>query len=111
MKLDGDVSFVKSYMGALASLLVTLTILGFTYTKLITIANKNDVDIMSALIDGRIDYNTRFDAENDGFFIAAALTEYDTNTEVIEEARYGELVIEHHGWGYEDNIAVEERQI
>ena len=28
-----------------------------------------------------------------------ALTEYDDNREVIEEERYGELIIEHYGWG------------
>ena len=33
--------------------------------------------------------------------MAAALTEYDSNPEVIEEARYGELVFEYYGWGHE----------
>ena len=28
-----------------------------------------------------------------------ALTEYDDNREVVEEERYGELIIEHYGWG------------
>ena len=36
--------------------------------------------------------------------MAAALTVYDDNTEVIEEAKYGELVIEHYGWGYGDGL-------
>ena len=31
--------------------------------------------------------------------MAAALTEYDSNTEIVELEEYGELVIEHHGWG------------
>ena len=31
--------------------------------------------------------------------MAAALTEYDETTEVIEEAKYGKLVFEHYGWG------------
>ena len=34
----------------------------------------------------------------DALFIAAALIEYNTDTEPIEEARYGELTIEHLGW-------------
>ena len=38
-------------------------------------------------------------------FIAAALTEYDSNTERIEvPEKYGELVIEHYGWGYDDGV-------
>lgn len=35
--------------------------------------------------------------------MAAALSEYDNNPEIIEEARYGELVFEYYGWGYEAN--------
>ena len=36
-------------------------------------------------------------------FVAAALTEYSSNTEIIEEAKYGELFIEHYGWGNDDS--------
>ena len=36
--------------------------------------------------------------------MAAALTEYDSNSEIIEEARYGELVFEYYGWGNEAEI-------
>ena len=38
-----------------------------------------------------------FDAEK-GLFLAAALTRYDSNKTVTEEARYGELTFEHNGW-------------
>ena len=38
----------------------------------------------------------------EGFFVAAALTAYDSETEPIEIPElYGELVIEHYGWGNE----------
>ena len=38
----------------------------------------------------------------EGFFVAAAITAYDSETESIEvPERYGELVIEHYGWGNE----------
>ena len=33
--------------------------------------------------------------------MAAALSEYDNNPEIIEEAKYGELTYEYYGWGYE----------
>lgn len=36
--------------------------------------------------------------------MAAALTEYDSNPEVIEDARYGELVIQHFGWDAVDDV-------
>jgi hypothetical protein len=38
--------------------------------------------------------------------VAAAITEYDSNTESVEEARYGELIIEHYGWGYAEELGV-----
>lgn len=44
-------------------------------------------------------YNDTF-TSNEGLYIAAALSEYDSVTEMIEKPEYGELVIEHYGWGY-----------
>ena len=38
----------------------------------------------------------------EGFFVAAAITAYDSVEESIEiPDKYGELVIEHYGWGNE----------
>ena len=72
----------------------------FLYTKVLTWRGKKDVDIMSALVENEFDYEKRFDTES-GFFVAAALTEYDSNTEIIEKPEYGELIVEHYGWGYD----------
>ena len=110
MKLDGAKVDQKSYMGAVLTILLYLTTLLFTYTKFKTLHEKNDVDIMSALIEGAIDHTEKFTSEN-GFFVAAALTEYDSNTEIIEEEKYGELIIEHFGWGYEEGIGSGSNQI
>ena len=44
-------------------------------------------------------------------YVAAALTEYDGNTEVIEDARYGTLQIEHYGWGYEGELGSREKSL
>ena len=44
----------------------------------------------------------KFDSDQ-GFFITTAITEYDTNTEIIEQPEvYGELFFEHYGWDFED---------
>ena len=75
----------------------------FIYTKMLTWHGKKDVDIMSALLENEINYIERFNTEK-GFFIAAAITEYDSNTEIIEKPEYGELILEHYGWGYSDGI-------
>ena len=58
---------------------------------------------MSALEESAISPDYKFGAD-DGFFVAAALTAYDSNEEITEEERYGELVIEHYGWGYDEKF-------
>ena len=87
-------------MGSFLTCLVAITTFMFFYTKTVTIVEKQDVDIMSALIDNNIDDDFRFTANN-GFFISAALTRYNSNTTLTEEPRYGELAIEYFGWGYD----------
>ena len=58
---------------------------------------------MGAVVENAFDYTDKFSAAQ-GLFIAAAITEYDSNTKVLEEAKYGELVIKHLGWGESDEI-------
>ena len=94
----------KSYMGACLTFLTVFVTCGFLYTKIQTLNKKHDVDIMGALLERAVPYTEPFNAINDGFFLAAALTDYDTNEEIVEEDRYGELFIEHYGWGYSDGI-------
>ena len=55
-------------------------------------------------IEDYFDFNHKFGAA-DGLFLAAALTEYDGNTESIEDERYGKLIIEQYGWGYNGETA------
>ena len=100
MKLDGSQIWQQSYMGAFFTVLMWLVVATFIYTKAITVILKDEVDIMSALVEYGLDHNYRFSTDQ-GFFVAAALTEYDSNTEIIEvPEKYGELVIEHHGWDF-----------
>ena len=82
------------------TLIIAAGTIFFLYAKAITLLTRGDVDIFTAEREDGIDYNYKFSAEKDGFFVAAALTEYNSNTTVTEEARYGELIIEHYGWGY-----------
>ena len=71
--------------------------------ELLTIIYKHEVDIMSALQQNALTYDDKFEAK-DGFFIAAALTRFDSEQEIIEDWRYGELVISRFGWGYDEAI-------
>ena len=94
-------------MGACLSTFSFLVTTVFLYSKVMVQHTESDITVMMNQLDGAISQDFRFTADDHGFFVAAALTEYESNTEVIEEARYGELVFEHYGWGYDENdIAV-----
>ena len=90
-------------MGTFLTIILALLIFMFFYAKLLVIINKNETDIMTAVKEDGLTQDDKFNASN-GLFIAAALTEYDSNPEIIEDWRYGELVISTYGWGYEDEI-------
>ena len=65
----------------------------------------NDVTIIGNITEDAFTYEDTFTAD-DGLFLAAALTEYNKETEIIEDRKYGELVIEHYGWGYSGELGV-----
>ena len=105
MKLDEDKEKNYSFMGMLLSFIFLATLSVFTYSKSLAWQEKQDVDVMGAIVENAFDYSDKFSAE-EGLFIAAAITEYDSNTERLEEAKYGELVIKHLGWGQSDEIGI-----
>ena len=105
MKLDGPIAAHKSYMGASLSLLLEMILLMYFVTKIISIYAKWEVDIMSVKLENALTFDDKFDSSN-GLFIAAALTEYDDNPEVIEvPEKYGELVVNHYRWGHSDSLS------
>ena len=91
-------------MGAFLSIIVLLVSSFFLYSKAMVLYKVSDVTIMMRQLEGALTYNDKFTAEN-GLFLAAALTEYDSNTELLEEERYGELVISKYGWGNDENFS------
>lgn len=100
---DGD-DQLRSYCGAfLAFILLALTWI-FAYSKAMVLYKGTDITIMGNEAEGAYTYDDTFTAD-DGLFLAAALTKYDSNTTVTEEKRYGELIIEHYGWGNGDGIS------
>jgi len=97
-------------MGAFLSFLVFGMTAVFLYSKVMVLFKQTDVTIMMNLMEGSLTFDDTFTAE-DGFFLAAALTAYDGETEIIEDEKYGELIIEHYGWGYSDGIGSGSRKI
>ena len=92
-----------SYMGALCSVIFITISMIFLYSKILVLINVSRIIIMSNYLVGALTYEDKFSGD-DGFYVAAALTEYDNETEPIDDPRYGELVIEYYGWGYEGEL-------
>ena len=93
----------RSYLGAFLTVLTMITTGIFMYSKAMVLYHESDVTIYMSYLEGALTYEDTFSVD-DGLFVAAALTEYDSNKEIIEEERYGELIIEHYGWGYSDTF-------
>ena len=106
MKLDNAQGLLQSNMGSILSIIIALTTFLFFYAKVLTIIQKHDVDIISALIDNAIDIEDKFTAD-DGFFIAAALTNYNSNRTLTEDPRYGKLIFENRGWGAQSLYSID----
>ena len=103
MKIDGRQNTKRSNMGAILTIFQFMIVSMFSVTKFLTWLQLDDANIFQAVSRGGIDQTHTFSAEQ-GLFFAAAITEYDSNPEIIEEARYGELVFENKGWGYGDEL-------
>ena len=103
MKLPNGEEKKNSFMGALLTLVLALIMGIFMKTKIEAWRDKKDVDIMGALVENYFDFDYKFDASQ-GFFVAAAITAYDGNTEIVEKPEYGELIIEHYGWGNDEDL-------
>ena len=102
MKFEGGGAYV-SYMGALCSaIFITISAI-FFYSKIMVLIEVSSVTIIPNYAEAALTFDDKFSAD-DGMLVAVALTKYDGDTEVIEDLRYGELVIGHYGWGYDSVI-------
>ena len=97
-------------MGSILTIFFSLIVVSFFYTRFIAWQNQADLDILTTIKESYFDFNTKFNSTQ-GLFLAAAITQYDSNTTLTEDPAYGELVIEHYGWGYSDNISSSERLV
>ena len=78
MKLDGDATFMTSYMGGILTLILTSTVLFYLMAKVRTIVSKHDVDVFGYVTDHQLTFEDKFTADQ-GFFVAAGITSYDDN--------------------------------
>ena len=99
-KIDADKDKYSTCMGSLLSLIVlvtTLTFFGFKYK----IYHARQGDAVSMIIKQDFLSEEHVINAESNFQLAAALVDYDGNTEPIDDPSYGELVIALYGWGYE----------
>ena len=98
MKLDAGSADVRTYSGSICSLLLAFVVLLYTYLKIDVLINKKDITIMTAINNNFFTSDDVLSYENN-LNVAAAFTAYDSETEIILEPEYGELVFKHFAWG------------
>ena len=101
MKLDEGKTHIASYGGALLSLILTFTILVYTYQKFDVFMAKKDVDILSTINDGAFDADFVFDYDS-GLNFAFAFTAYDSNPNPILNETIGNIQFNHYKWGVDE---------
>lgn len=99
MRIQKEDTSQTSYFGACCSIVLAIMLVGFMYAKVQTLLKLKDVDIFSATQDFYFPDSETFSAKDNSFFLAAAITNYDSNRTLTESPEYGELLIEHYGWG------------
>ena len=102
---------LSSYLGATLSIILIVISATFLYSKIMVIKNVSEVIVMSNYKQGALDYTETFSQAKNGFFVAAALTNYDSSTESVEDPRYGELVFQKYSWGGEDELGTSKTEI
>ena len=85
-------------MGALCSLILAISLIGFTFTKMNNLVSKTS-SLTNVLLEDYFEPDEVFKASEKKFFFAAALTPYDSSTESIEDETYGRLVFRMLDWG------------
>lgn len=91
MKFEGGGAYV-SYMGAFCSAIFLSISAVFLFSKVQVMVEKGSVNIVTNTSEGALTFDDKFTAD-EGMFIAAALTGYDSETEPIDDPRHGALVI------------------
>ena len=89
---------LTSYMGAVCSLILTISLIAFTLAKVNNLLAKSS-SLTTVLKEDYFTQDDVFTATEKGFFFAAALTPYDSGTESIEDETYGRLVFSILEWG------------
>ena len=96
--LDGDSQVAQSYMGSICTIIILCVTIMYAFMKLDVLMAKKDVDVLSAVKDLALTSEDKFTYIN-GFNIAIAFTEFNSNREYELDPKYGRVVINSYSWG------------
>ena len=96
--LDSKTQEATALLGSIFPIMIFCVTMLYTSQKLEILINKKDVDILSAK-KGLVFTDDHIFDNSKGFNIAAAFTEYNSNTEWELLPEYGSLVINSYQWG------------
>ena len=103
MRIDANKVALNSYMGSFLSFILFCLVVIFTYLKADVLIQKKDVDVLSTVNDRHFTPEDKINYKKDSFYIAAAFTAFDSETEYILDPSYGELVFMHYYWGIQED--------
>ena len=96
MHIDQGSFQLKSWGGALCSVILFTMIGAYSLQKLDVLINKLDAELITMTKSNALKDTDVFDSSM-GFNIAAAFTAYDSK--IIDDPTIGELVFNHYKWG------------
>ena len=56
LRIDPEKETLESFGGAICSIVLTVIVALFAWTKILTLQEKQDVDIMSAMVEGELSF-------------------------------------------------------
>ena len=98
MKIDAGSDSIKSLMGSLCSILLTILILTYAYQKMDVLIARKDVDILSTTNDKHWTDDDIFSTKN-GLRVAIAFTSYNNEEEWELDPAYASLSFSSYSWG------------
>ena len=98
MRLDKGFIHLRSWGGAVCSIILFTLIGLYTLQKFDVLLNSRDVNLITTTTFNAVTNTETFDSST-GFNIAVAFSAYDSETEPIDDPTVGELIFNHYKWG------------
>lgn len=89
-------------MGGFLTILIAIMTLSYSFTMFNKLIDKSKADIVSFQIENAVPNDEKFSSD-EGFYLAAALTEYNKDPEPTEDRRYGQLTFSHYAWNFDSS--------